>query len=60
LNPLIIVSLGRGAIPQVFDASLAAGVARVQQGQWGTMHMIPADLARAARMLSRPSIFDEE
>jgi prevent-host-death family protein len=46
--------------PQVFDATLAAGVARVQEGQWGKMHMIPAELARAARMLNRPSSFDEE
>jgi prevent-host-death family protein len=46
--------------PQVFDASLAAGGAGVQESKWGRMHMIPAELARAARMLNRPSTFDEE
>ena len=46
--------------PRAFDASLAAGVAGAQDGQWGEMHMNPAELARAARMLNRPSTFDEE
>jgi prevent-host-death family protein len=46
--------------PQALDASLAAGVAGAQDGQWGKMHMIPAELARAARMLNRASTFDEE
>ena len=46
--------------PQVFDASSAVGAAGVQYRQWGKMHMIPAELARAARMLNRPSTFDEE
>jgi prevent-host-death family protein len=46
--------------PRVFDASLAAGVARAQDGQWGRTHMIRSELARAARMLHRPSTFDEE
>jgi prevent-host-death family protein len=46
--------------PRAFDASLAVGVARAQDGQWGKMHMIPAELARAAQMLNRPSTFDEE
>lgn len=46
--------------PQVFDASLAAAVAGGQESRWGDLHMIPAELARAARMLNRPSGFDEE
>ena len=46
--------------PLAFDAFSAAGVAGAQDGQWGKMHMIPAELARAARMLNRPSTFDEE
>jgi prevent-host-death family protein len=46
--------------PRAFDDSLAVGAARGQDGQWGEMHMIPAGLARAARMLNRPSTFDEE
>jgi prevent-host-death family protein len=45
--------------PQAFG-SLATGVAGAQDGQWGKMHMIPAELARAARMLNRPSTFDED
>ncbi len=46
--------------PRAFDSSLAAVVAGSQDGQWGKKHMIPPELARAARMLNRPSIFDEE
>jgi prevent-host-death family protein len=46
--------------PQLFDASLAVGAAGAQDGRWGKMHMIPAELARSARMLNRPSTFDEE
>ena len=46
--------------PQAFDASLAVGVAEARDGRWGEAHMIPAELARAARMLNRPSTFDEE
>ena len=46
--------------PRAFDSSLAAGVAEARHGQWGKEHMIPAELARAARMLNRPSTFDEE
>jgi prevent-host-death family protein len=46
--------------PRAFDSSLAAVVAGAQDGQWGKRHMVPPELARAARMLNRPSIFDEE
>ena len=46
--------------PRAFDASLAAGAAEPQHGQWGKKHMIPPELARAARMLNRPNTFDEE
>jgi prevent-host-death family protein len=46
--------------PRAFHASLAVGLDRARDGQWGKMHMIPAKLARAARMLNRPSTFDEE
>jgi prevent-host-death family protein len=46
--------------PRAFDSSLAAGAAGAQDGQWGKKHMIPPELARAARMLKRPSTFDEE
>lgn len=46
--------------PRTFDAPSAAGAAPAQDGEWGNRHMIPPALARAARMLSRPSSFDEE
>jgi prevent-host-death family protein len=46
--------------PRAFDSSLAAGVAGAQDGHWGKKHMIPPELARAARMLKRPSTFDDE
>jgi prevent-host-death family protein len=46
--------------PQAFDSSLSAGVATARDVQWGQRHMIPPKLARAARMLSRPSTFDED
>ena len=46
--------------PRVLEASLAVGATGAQDGRWGTMHMIPEELARAARMLNRPSTFDEE
>jgi prevent-host-death family protein len=46
--------------PQVFESSLDAGGAGRQDGKWGKKHMIPPKLARAARMLNRPSTFDEE
>jgi prevent-host-death family protein len=46
--------------PRAFGSSLAAGVAGAKDGQWGKKHMIPPELARAARILNRPSTFDEE
>jgi prevent-host-death family protein len=46
--------------PRALESSLASGVAVRQDRQWGETHMIPQELARAARMLSRPSTFDED
>ncbi len=46
--------------PQAFHLLLGAGTDTAQDGQWGKTHMIPPQLARAARLLSRPSTFDEE
>jgi prevent-host-death family protein len=46
--------------PRALDSSLAAVVAGAEDGQWGKKHMIPPELARVARMLNRPSFFDEE
>lgn len=44
--------------PRALEALPAEALAK--DGQWGKTHMIPAKLARAARMLSRASTFDEE
>ena len=46
--------------PHIFDSALAASVAGAKDGKWGKKHMIPPEFARAARMLNRPSTFDEE
>lgn len=46
--------------PRALESALASGVARLPDGQWGETHMIPSESARAARMLSLPSTFDEE
>jgi prevent-host-death family protein len=46
--------------PQALESSLALGGAVAQDAEWGVTHMIPPQLARAARMLNRPSTFDEE
>lgn len=46
--------------PRAFDAVAIAGESGQKDEQWGKMHMIPAQRARAARMLNRPSTFDEE
>jgi prevent-host-death family protein len=59
-----IVKHGR---PVAVVLSLAAleevrggGRSESQNGLWGKTHMIPADKARAARMVSASSDFDEE
>jgi prevent-host-death family protein len=46
--------------PRALESSLAAGVAEANDIQWGKTHMIPLEHARAARMLNRPSTFDED
>jgi prevent-host-death family protein len=46
--------------PRALESALAAASSAAHDGQWGATHMIPAELARAARMLNRPSTFDEE
>ena len=46
--------------PRAFDSPLAGGVAGANDAQWGNNHMIPLEQARAARMLNRPSTFDED
>jgi prevent-host-death family protein len=46
--------------PRAFAASLTASLGGASDGKWGEKHMIPPELARAARILNRPSTFDEE
>lgn len=46
--------------PRTFDSSLNASVVTAQESRWGEKHMIPPELARTARMLNRPSTFDED
>ena len=46
--------------PQALESFMAAGAAAESNGVWGRQHMIPPENARRARMLSRPSSFDEE
>lgn len=46
--------------PRAFASSLAACAAGAKDGEWGKKHMIPPELARAARILNSPSTFDEE
>jgi prevent-host-death family protein len=46
--------------PRALNSALAEGVVGAQDGPWGEKHMIPADCARAARMLKAPRDFDEE
>jgi prevent-host-death family protein len=46
--------------PRAFESALRALAAGPKEGEWGKKHMIPPDLARAARMLNCPSTFDEE
>ena len=45
--------------PRALSSALPAGEA-TKDGKWGKTHMIPPESARGARMLSRPSSFDEE
>ncbi len=46
--------------PCMLDSSASAEDAPDLDRQWGEKHMIPPELARAARMLSVPSDFDDE
>lgn len=46
--------------PQALDCALPEAGAPAHGRQWGRDHMIPSELARTARMLNRPSTFDEE
>ena len=46
--------------PRELESSLVTGAARVPDAQWGDTHMIPQEIARVARMVNRPSTFDEE
>ncbi len=46
--------------PRALREIRRAGPAENQKGSWGETHMIPPDSARAARMVSPASEFDEE
>jgi prevent-host-death family protein len=46
--------------PRGLESSSGAAAAGSKDGQWGKKHMIRPELARAARMLKRPSTFDDE
>jgi prevent-host-death family protein len=46
--------------PRALEELRKAGRAQNQRGSWGETHMIPPGKARAARMVSTPSDFDEE
>jgi antitoxin (DNA-binding transcriptional repressor) of toxin-antitoxin stability system len=55
--------------PRALEAALAAAAGggkpgqdlrEGREGKWGRTHMIPPELARAARMLKPPSTFDED
>jgi prevent-host-death family protein len=45
---------------EALQAVRGGGQPKNQNGLWGATHMIPADKARAARMVSGSSDFDEE
>jgi prevent-host-death family protein len=46
--------------PRAFESFVAAGVGELKDAEWGKKHMIAPELARAARILNRPSTFDDE
>ena len=46
--------------PREFGRLQAAAEGSAAGGQWGATHMVPPELARAARMLTVPSTFDED
>jgi prevent-host-death family protein len=46
--------------PRALESCLAASAGEARAAQWGGTHMIPPEVARAARVLNRPSVFDEE
>lgn len=46
--------------PRALDALMARPASPAQDAAWGRNHMIPPEKARAARVLSGPSSFDDE
>lgn len=57
LSPRAFGSMAAGAAPEPAAAQLAS---EQSAHVWGTTHMIPPELARQARMLTRPEAFDED
>jgi prevent-host-death family protein len=46
--------------PRALEEVRGVGRAEARTGSWGETHMIPPAKARAARMVSTSSVFDEE
>ena len=46
--------------PRALASAVAADAAQGRGKEWGKTHMIPPELARAARVVKRSSGFDEE
>ncbi len=46
--------------PRALDSPASAGTDAEPDQPWGDTHMIPPEIARAARMLSAPSDFDDD
>lgn len=46
--------------PRALEEVRGAGRVENQRGSWGETHMIPPDKARAARMVSTSSDFEDE
>ena len=59
-----IVKHGRPVVvilsPRALEEARGAGRPEQRKGSWGSTHMIPPDKARAARVVSTSSDFDEE
>ena len=46
--------------PRVLDSALATGIDSKERALRGKNHMIPPEQARAARLLSVPTLFDDD
>jgi prevent-host-death family protein len=46
--------------PRFLDSMSQDQAPQAESSQWGAAHMFPAKVARRARILNQPSLFDEE